>query len=66
MFNSQTSNNKYNLLHERPLIMIYNDQTSSFDELVENDNFFTFHDFNIQSLATEIFIVSNNAAIIMP
>ena len=46
--------------------MIYNDQTSSFDELVENDNFFTFHDFNIQSLATEIFIVSNNAAIIMP
>ena len=42
--------------------MIYNDQISSFQELIEKDNSFTVHNFNIQSLAIEMFKVINNIA----
>ena len=52
MFHSRKSNNKINLLHERALRMIYNDQYNSF----------TVHHFNIQSLAIEMFKVINNIA----
>ena len=62
MFHSRKSNNKINLLHERALRMIYNDQISSFQELLDKDNFFTVHHFNIQSLAIEMFKVINNIA----
>ena len=37
MFHSRESNNKINLLHERALRMIYNDQISSFQELLDKD-----------------------------
>ena len=40
--------------------MIYNDQTSSLEEFLEREISFTVHHFNIQSLATEMFIVSSN------
>ena len=62
MFHSRKSNNKINLLHERALRMIYNDQFSSFQELLDKDNSFTVHHFNIQSLslAIEMFKVINN------
>ena len=53
MFHSRKSNNKMSLLHERALRMIYNDQISSFQELLDKDNSFTGHHFNIQSLAIE-------------
>ena len=36
MFHSRKSNNKINLLHERALRMIYNNQISSFQELLHN------------------------------
>ena len=62
MFHSRKSNNKINLLHERALRMIYNDQISSFKELLDKDNSFTVHHFNIQSLAIEMFKVINNIA----
>ena len=62
MFYSRKSNNKTNLLHERVLKMIYNNQISSFQELLEEDNSFTVHHFNIQSLAIEMFKVINNIA----
>ena len=65
MFHSRKSNNKINLLHERALRMIYNDQISSFQEN-EKDNSFTVHHFNIQSLAIEMFkVISNTAATII-
>ena len=51
MFQSQKSNNKINLLHERALRRIYNYQISSFQELLEKDNSFTVRHFNIQSPA---------------
>ena len=62
MFHSRKSNNKINWLHERALRMTYNDQISSFQELLDKDNSFTIHHFNIQSLATELFKVINNVA----
>ena len=68
MSHSRKSNNKINLLHERALRMIYNDQISSFQELLDKDNSFTVHHFNIKSLslAIEMFKAINNivAAII--
>ena len=51
MFHSRASNIKINLLQERALRMIYNDQTSLLKRLFEKDNSFTVHHFNIQSLA---------------
>ena len=62
MFHSRKSNNKINLLHERALRMIYNDQISSFQEHFDKDDSFTVHHFNIQSLAIEMFKVLNNIA----
>ena len=60
IFHSRKSNNKINLLHKRALRMIYNDQISSFQELLDKDISFTVHHFNIQSLAIEMFKVINN------
>ena len=40
--------------------MIYDDQISSFQELLSKDNSFTVHHFNVQSLAIEMFKVINN------
>ena len=54
--------NRLNLFHERALRMIYNDQISSFQELLNKDSSFTVHNFNIQSLVIEIFKVINSIA----
>ena len=62
MFHSRKSNNTTNLLHERVLRIIYNDQISSFQELLDKDISFTVHHFNIKLLAIEIFKVINNIA----
>ena len=62
MFHSRKSNNKINFLHERALRMIYNDRISSFQDLLDKDNSFTVHHFNIQSLAIEMIKVINNIA----
>ena len=62
MFHSRKSNNKINLLYGRALRMIYNDQVSSFQELLDKDHSFTVDHFNIQSLAIEMFKVINNIA----
>ena len=42
--------------------MIYNDQISSFQELLDKDNSFTVHHFYIESLAIEMFKVIDNIA----
>ena len=42
--------------------MIYNGQTLSLEEILENDNSLTVFYFNIQSLDIELFKVSNNIA----
>ena len=59
MFYSRNLNNKINKLHERCLRVIYNDKTSSFEQLLENDNSVSIHHRNIQTLAIEMYKVTN-------
>ena len=60
MFHSRTLNNKINRLHERCLHIIYNDNTSSFTDLLEIDNSVSVHHRNIQVLATELYKFVNS------
>ena len=53
MLHSRTMNNKINRLHERSLRIVYSDQSSTFEELLERDKTFSIHHKNIQSLAIE-------------
>ena len=59
MFHSRNLNNKINRRHGRCLRVIYNDKTSSFEQLLENDNSVSIHHRNIQTLATEMYKVTN-------
>lgn len=61
LFHSRTSNNMINLLHERALRVIIKLHHLK-EERLGKDNSFTVYHFNIQSLATEMFKVSNNTA----
>lgn len=58
IFHSKASNNK-RILRGIAHRIICNDQTLSFEELRKH-NFFSFHNFYIQSFATVLFKVSNN------
>ena len=60
MFHGRGINDRINRLHERALRLAYNDQKSSFDELLHNDKSYTIHQRNIQTLALEIFKTKNN------
>ena len=60
MFHSRTLNNGINNLHERALRLVYNDQISSFEQLLNSDGSFSIHDRNLQKLATEMYKVRNN------
>ena len=62
MFHSQKSNNEIKFFRERALRIIYNDQISSFQELLDRDNSFTVHHFIVQSSAIEMFKVINTIA----
>ena len=54
MFYCRTLNNKMNRLHKRCLRIIYNNNTSSFTDLLGIDNSVFVHHRNIQVLATEL------------
>ena len=62
MFHGSQVNNKINCLHDRALRMIYEDSTSSFDTLLEEDISFSVHDINIQQLALEMYEVAKGLA----
>ena len=55
MFHSRIMNNKINWLHERCMRLIYEDKTSSFEELLEQDKSVLIHTRNLQILVTEMF-----------
>ena len=53
----RTLNNIINKIHERALRIVYNDDHSSFDELLNRNNSFTIHERDVQALAIEMFKV---------
>ena len=58
--NSRIINNKINHLHERCLRLLYEDELSSFEKLLEQDKSVTIHTRNLQILAPEMFKVYRN------
>ena len=57
VFHSRAANNKIYRSHERWMRLIYEDKTSSFEELSEHDKSVSIHTRNLQMLATEMFKV---------
>ena len=55
MFCGRNLNSKINSLHYRALRLVYNDNISTFDELLSKDNSVWVHHRNIQFLAIEMF-----------
>ena len=60
MFHNRTLSSKINKLHERALRLVYNDQKSTFKDLLNMDQSFTIHERNLQKLAIEMYKVKNN------
>ena len=59
MFHSRKLNNKINKLHEKCLQIVYNNNTSTYEELRETDNFISVNFRNVQALAIELYKVVN-------
>ena len=59
MFHSRKLNNKINKLHERCLRIVYNNNTSTYEELLETDNSISVHFRNVQALAVELYKAVN-------
>ena len=59
MFHNRLINNKINWLHERCLRIVYNNNQSTFEELLEKDNTVSVHQRNLQFLAIELYKVIN-------
>ena len=55
----QEKNNKINKLHERCLQLLYSDNTSSFEELLETDNSVSVCYRNTQVFSTELYKIVN-------
>ena len=55
MFNSRQLHNKINSIHKRSLRITYQDNMSTFQELLNKDNYVSIHHRNLQVLATEMF-----------
>ena len=60
MFHNRKENSQINRIHERALRILYRDDISSFEELLDRDGSFTVHQRNIQSLAIEMYKAKNN------
>ena len=60
MCHSRDLNNKINKLHERSLRVVYKNQSSTFEQLLELDRSFTIHEKNLQKLAIEMFKVKHS------
>jgi len=60
MFHNRTLNRRINKLHERALQIIYKDEISSYENLIDIDKTFTIHERNLQKLATLMYKIKNN------
>ena len=59
MFHTRKLNNKINKLHERCLRIVYNNNTSTYEELLETGNSVSVHFRNVQVLDIELYKVVN-------
>ena len=57
---TRSLNNKINKLQERSLRIVYEDCTSSFDNLLKKDKNKTIHQKNIEKLAIQMYKIKNN------
>ena len=62
MFHTRRINNRINRLHERSLRLTYNDQISTFQELLNKDKSVSIHQRNLQVFATLLYKIINNIA----
>ena len=60
MFCSRKMNKKINHIHTRALRLVYDDYTSSFDELLRKDKSLSFHHRNIHLVAIEVYKAKND------
>ena len=60
MLNSRRSNNLINQIHEVSVRTVYNDTSSTFQELPKRNRSVSIHHKNIQILTTEVFKAVNN------
>ena len=60
MCHNRRLNSKINRVHERCLRIMYNDNKSTFQELLSKDESVTIHQENIRKLVTEMYKVVNN------
>lgn len=60
MFINRGTNRKINRLQERSLRILYEDDVSTFEELLQKDNSVTVHTRNLQLLATEMYKIHKN------
>ena len=63
MFHSKKLNNHIDLLHEKTLRLVYKDKKTTYQELLQKDNYIRVHHRNPQFLATEHFKVKNDRAL---
>ena len=59
MFCSRSLDKKINHIHERALRLVYQDYTTSFEDLLKKDSSLTFHHRNIHQVAIEMFKVKH-------
>ena len=62
MYHSRTMNNKINHFHEKCLLIVYSDKTSSFEKLLEADTSVLIHIRNLKIFVTEFFKESKDLA----
>ena len=62
MFHTRRINNHINRLHERSLRLTYNDQISTFQELLNKDKSVSIHQRNLQVFATLLYKIIKNIA----
>ena len=55
MFCRRTSHTRINHLHERALGIVYNDNESTFEDLLKKDNYVSIHHKNIRLLGIELY-----------
>ena len=65
MCHSRSLNTKINRIHERALRIVYNDNISSFEDLLTKSGSVSIHHRNLQNIAIEVFKALNNISSVL-